>query len=163
MTIVEFLLERIAEDEAVAGAASGGGWHVDNDTYAESIHNLHGLVIGGGRWGGEASVFETTEDAIHIARFDPMRIMAECKAKRAIVDFHQAWPVLVEQPEPLWDKPIISLDDVNAHTFYVQRKIGWFTQEEYRKKFGDEPPTAPLIAVIAAVYSDHPDYQEEWA
>jgi hypothetical protein len=37
------------------------------------------------------------------------------------------------------------------------------TEQEYRNRFGDGPPTAPMLRALAAVYSDHPDYRAEWA
>ena len=38
----------------------------------------------------------------------------------------------------------------------------WLTEQEYVKKFGEAPPTAPMIRTLAAVYKDHPDYRPEW-
>jgi hypothetical protein len=46
---------------------------VDDDNYAEVIYadDQQTAVISGGRWGGEASVFESTEDAIHMTAEQP--------------------------------------------------------------------------------------------
>jgi len=58
--LVDFLLARIAEDEAVARKASVGSpqWH------------------------------QTAGDRIapHVARWDPARVLAECEAKRRVVE-----------------------------------------------------------------------------
>ncbi|UVF61005.1 hypothetical protein SEA_SAKAI_42 [Arthrobacter phage Sakai] len=34
---------------------------------------------------------------------------------------------------------------------------------EHRRAFKVDPPLSPVIAAFAAVYKDHPDYQQEWA
>ena len=88
------------------------------------------------------------------------RHLAECEAKRRIIARHEAWPVLVEQ-SPAFDM----LNDgptLNAVTFQVAQRIAWVTQQEYRSRFGDEPPTAPILREMALVYADHPDYDEAW-
>jgi hypothetical protein len=40
----------------------------------------------GGRGGGD------TDDAVHIARHDPARVLAECEAKRRIVEWYGEEP-----------------------------------------------------------------------
>lgn len=89
-TLADFLLARIAEDEEVALAATRGPWSVNSPNCAEAIVSGDGAteVVAGGRWGGEASVFESDGDAAHIARHDPARVLAECEAKRRIVECH---------------------------------------------------------------------------
>lgn len=92
VTIAEFLLARIAEDEEAATAATGKTWRVDDETYPMAIQvaDSHRDVVSGGRWGGEGNVFEDGADAHHIARHDPARVLAECEAKRRIVERHLA-------------------------------------------------------------------------
>jgi hypothetical protein len=91
--------------------------------------------------------------------FDPDRVRREIAAKRAVIEFHKQWPVLVETP-PKLDRT----DDggLDSATFRMSRQIMWATEQEYRKRFGDEPPTTPIMRALASVYSDHPDYREEW-
>lgn len=96
----EFLLARIAEDEALARAAAGGDesgtvWQwvttetlspiPDNDLEEAQIYqkvSLHGsgnfsvIGVAGG-------VYPSAGE--YIARHDPARILAECAAKRAII------------------------------------------------------------------------------
>lgn len=75
MTITEFLLARITEDEAVAQAAkSRARWRQDG--YAV-------VLADNGMWIAEAQ--EDSEDAAHIARHDPDRVLAECTAKRLMI------------------------------------------------------------------------------
>ena len=119
MTITEFLEARISEDEEVARAASHqkvagpfhGNWHHD------SLH---------------LSSMERV-DAIHVARHDPARVLAECAAKRAIIALH----------DYEWMGP----DDA----------AGKGCEHDYE----DWP--CPTIRAIAAVYAHHPDYKQEWA
>lgn len=84
--LTKWLGEQLDTDERIARAATPGPWQVDNDTYAESINAADGVqVIAGGRWGGEASVFESTEDALHIAEWDPARALREIEVKRKLL------------------------------------------------------------------------------
>lgn len=90
--LVAFLRARLDEDEAIAKAATPGPWTVDDETLAEAIHGPeHQDVVSGGRWGGEATVFDT-DDAVHIARHDPARVLADVEAKRRIVN-ERPWPI----------------------------------------------------------------------
>lgn len=94
--LVQFLHDRLDETAARAHAATRGPWTVDNEAYAESISSADGtVVVGGGRWGGEASVFESTEDALHIAEHNPVRVLAEVDAKRQILAIHRRY---VDEP-----------------------------------------------------------------
>lgn len=76
MGIAEFLLARIAEDEAVARAATPGPWEWEPET--EGCGSI-GAV-------GDVGIHVSDEDAEHIARWDPARVLAECDAKRRIVN-----------------------------------------------------------------------------
>lgn len=71
MTIVEFLLARIAEDETAANHA---------------------------RWAMQGEWFATAEDKIDefVRRNSPERVLAECQAKRAIVEENPLELVAVE-------------------------------------------------------------------
>ena len=113
MSITEFLLARIAEDEASACPFPGAAY---------------------------------------------LRALRECAAKRAIIKQHEEWPVLVER------QPEYSIsNDVSNVAFRATQQIAWLTEREYVKKFGEEPPTAPMIRTLAAVYFDHPDYDPAWS
>lgn len=68
MTITEFLLARVAEDEQVARAAQSP---------------LGATIFTDPRRGGKQSMLT------HIARHDPARVLAECEAKREAVE--AAW------------------------------------------------------------------------
>lgn len=86
------------------------------------------------------------------------RQMAEVRAKRRIVAWHEAWPVLSQQP-PVFE-PLEG--GVETTAFRVSQQIEWLTTREYRARFGDEPPSSPMLLALAAVYSDHSDYNDDW-
>jgi hypothetical protein len=76
MTLTEFLLARIAEDEAVARAAAGESAYPHyGDTAAEEVVAMAE---------GEGCALEGTQ---HFARWLPARVLAECEAKRQIVEY----------------------------------------------------------------------------
>lgn len=90
--LIAKLRAALDEDERIARAATPGPWAVDNETYAETIYgegDNYTTVVAGGRWGGEASVFDSTEDAIHIARHDPARVLRQTAAIRKLLDEHE--------------------------------------------------------------------------
>lgn len=120
LTLTDFLLARIAEDEAAA-------------QYSTAM------------W---ASVPSTA------------RVLAECGAKRRIVEWHKNWPVLAETPMEFETETTGT--DITAMTIRASRRIMWLTEQEYRDRFGSEPPSSPILLMLAAVYSDHPDYRDEW-
>src|SRR5690348_14236909 len=77
-TLTEFLLARIAEDEAVAQASAPYSWTADGgDVYAG-----HPTAL--------IAEYVEVSWAAHIARHDPARVLAECKAKREIVGLYSS-------------------------------------------------------------------------
>jgi hypothetical protein len=150
MTITEFLLARVAEDEASAKAASPGPWKVDSEDYAETIYAGDGYnsVVSGGRWGGEASCFDKTEDALHIARHDPARVLRQCEAIRRIVEEHQ-----VEWPEPCHcgREHTPTMPGMCKACYSTTRRVG-------------EDFSAPCetLCILASFWSDHPDFDPAW-
>lgn len=160
LTITEFLEARIAEDEAVAHAATDGPWRLDPGSsgvyrievgYREFASDPEGLTFYAERgW---------TEDATHIARHDPARALAECAAKRAIIERHKDWPVLVAT-KPEFN--VVSTDPQGT-AFRAAQELAWLTVQEYVKRFGVQAPTTNMVKAIASVYADHPDYDPEWA
>ena len=80
MTIVEFLEARIAEDELAAQAAIEGtaGWQAHYDY--RDVKDLEGHFVV-----QADSLYPTIEQAAHMARQSPARVLRECEAKRAII------------------------------------------------------------------------------
>jgi len=149
LTLTDFLLARIAEDEAVAQAAVWSSpdpdwdgvdaWDAEVAFGEMAVGPDRGsptdaaVVIGPFRGGlhmtGKATERRNGVVAQHIARHDPARVLAECEAKRWIV----AWC------DPLYD------DD--------------------GKPFGGGGCTEAWwdsLQALALPYADHPDYREEW-
>ena len=72
----------------------------------------------------------------------PARVLAECAAKRAIVAEH-------------------GRDDDSSADYCETCAVWW------KCELGEGPPPVawpcPTLRALAAVYADHPDYQQEWA
>jgi hypothetical protein len=85
--LTEFLSARVAEDEAVARkAAETHGtttWDV-SDGCVVPIPPPGNSYVAVGPWGGDVD----NDQAAHIVRHDPARVLAECEAKRAIMVLH---------------------------------------------------------------------------
>lgn len=134
MTLTEFLLARIDEDEAAARAASPAPWSYPG---IESVAG--GLLYDASRtiaqivWDNpgdhDGSIVrflpwdESDANGAHIARHDPARVLAECEAKRRIVEKYDHARDCGQAPG------------------------GWLEE---------------CVAYLAAVYADHPDYDEAW-
>lgn len=144
MDITAFLLERIAEDQAAAQAATAGHWEFAEvsdgwDGMTEALQTVDKLppwpdgsispvdtVLSG--WGYDAcGITVSDEDAGHIARWDPARVLAECAAKRRVV--------------------------LTAHhAARVARDIGQ-----------RDRPYNDILIHMAQPYAGHHDYRTEWS
>ena len=90
LTLTDFLLARIAEDEAVARDASPG---TPNWEFSESAwHSWDVRTVGEKSYqitidseGLSDSVIDHSAGA-HVARHDPARVLAECEAKRRVIE-----------------------------------------------------------------------------
>lgn len=126
MSITEFLLERIGEDEAAALAAVDGqadpenGWGYEGRALIPHVGIIHHAV-----------------QAEHITRWHPYRVVAECAAKRAIVEKR----LTIGLP----DRPI---SDGQAWLSGAHEAV--------------DAERGHILRTLAAVYADHPDYQTEW-
>lgn len=107
----------------------------------------NGLVHEGtaGRYTGGLDHIEVTDyrttnsvDQDHIARHQPGRVLAECEAKRRIVEDH------TDSREP----------------DYCPRCVKYRDQWEGFIVYCPHP--CPTLAALASVYADHPDYRDEW-
>ena len=145
MTLTEFLLARIAEDEVVALAASDSPWRTEGSKY---VSGAYIISRGGGSVSHATEV--TTPDAEHIVRHDPARVLAECEAKRRIVELHA--PVIPVSPFSKCGHPGCD-------------------QSHSEKRLPPACPTCPTSDVdgacetlytLAIPYVDHPDYRDEW-
>ncbi len=109
--LVEFLLARVAEDEAVARAAS--------DQWADQ------------EWD------EIDEDQyLHIDRHHPTRVLAECQAKRQLIQRHRERDGADGARHP--------------------------TAPDRCTECGQHAWPCPTLCALGAVYSQHYDYDESW-
>jgi hypothetical protein len=144
MMLTEFLLARIAEDEAVALAAGDG----DNEwEYAACYGGMQiQTVKTSGTLGYEQHLSITRDseglsDSVddlagpHIARWDPARVLAECEAKRLAIEW--AW-VAAETIENEWGTGQIA------------------------EQMGAKDDNPEELKALALPYADHPDYRQEW-
>lgn len=125
-TLTQWLLEQIAADEAQARLAIESRGEV---AYADEpeVPDM-GLAA--------------YEDApIPTVLIGPERVLAECEAKRRIVDLHVGEVIEME------GVIVLSICEV-CHDSEMHTAAHW--------------PCATIKA-IASVYADHPDFREEWA
>jgi hypothetical protein len=164
LTVTEFVEARLSDDEAAAeeaaraceDAPSGDLSREWQASVMRGENYVLGSVYGAPIQASRPTAFGGV--AAHIARHDPARVLAQCAAMRKIVELHASWPVLVQtQPDFTEDA-----SDPTSMTFRMTQQIAWTTQQEYRDRFGEEPPTAPMIRALASIWSDHPDWREEW-
>lgn len=77
-----------------------------------------------------------------------------------ILELQKQWPVLIKgRPEPAVVYNELSSDSVIMR---MTEKINWLTRQEYIEKFGEQPPTTPILASIAAIWRSHEDYDPAW-
>lgn len=138
-TLTEFLLARIADDERVARAAfrdaeqfgvnppraDDGEWTRSNHVSDEC--RIDGVAMTIYDEGGH-----TAEQADHITRHDPARVLAECEAKRRIVDLAE-------------DRARVSEEDDHSPLLA-----------------GQDLALRAVLLFLALPYDTHPDYREEW-
>lgn len=143
VTKTGFLLARFDEDEAEARSQLR---HAQENEVACKDPRLLGRHIPGWWQWPEVQALAT-------------KAIADCEAKRQIVRLHEQWPVLVEtQPE----FTAVDTGDIDRLAIRVSRQIAWLTEQEYRQRFGVEPPTTPMIAALLSAYVDHPNFEAHW-
>jgi len=146
MTLVDFILARLDDDEAAArDAALTVGWDGFGDQrirsgqhWVASYHVVKRVrddgptdrrtVVDGGSFAG-------MDTARHIARHDPARVLADIEAKRRIVALHD-----------------------RAHRCAVYTQAGDSEFCEWVPAFD----ACSTLQLLALPYADHPDYQPEW-
>lgn len=141
MTLTEFLLARIDEDDAAAAKATQGRWKlwgmtvladpVGRSNHADGIDVAHTVTT-------DSQGHPRTWDADHIARWDPTRVHDECEAKRRLInDVHHSRGDAYTQPGEC---------------------AGCGTGGGYGVDIDD----CPTLRVLAQPYAGHDDYRQEW-
>lgn len=134
MTIAEFLLARIAEDEGVAQAV-----------LVEQGERLKGATVAIPP-ASDPNVFAVTlANNFPVLCIDPGARLAECEAKRSIVALHNN-----PCPECLDARRCVPHDSsAGREGSGVVRFL--------------DPADEYALRALASVYADHPDYRPEWA
>lgn len=130
-TLAEFLLARITEDREAALTASTR--HVDGPWLTAWSTDVEGIESEG--WN-------------HLDRWSPARVLAECEAKRRIVEAHPLIPAA-----SIWGDPTGGLacevcderTDLTCGGFEHERSDGCVTLRQ-----------------LALPYAEHPSYDESW-
>ena len=153
--LIAFIAARIDEDEAAARKAAPGPWLLENSD-SDPYWNGHSWEFGPDasarhnvvrHWriqGPRVTIDSATNDAYfvqdmeHIVRHDPARALREVTFKRAIMAEHHA--ELIE---------VINQDQ--------DERSGDFCAECDLEQF-----PCPTVRLLAAAYSDHPGYCQEW-
>jgi len=153
--IAQFLEARIAEDESLAIAAIGhaektppcvaGRWEgTTMETIAGcAVYDEQWLLLSGNHYDHDQPMsnkagatgpgyLDIDSVMLHIAHWDPSRVLAECKAKRAIVE---------DVRKSMW------VYDQGHQTPYATGELGAYTT---------------VLRALAAAYADHPDFNPSW-
>jgi hypothetical protein len=142
--LVDFVLARIAEDEAAARSAAPSPWQY-GDVASVAGGSLYDatVMIGSMHWDSERvdphirrarTVQAADANGRHIARWHPARVLRECEAKRRWVALHS--PLLIEG--------------------------GPVCRSCTPPRFPTPAYPCPTILAVALPYADHPDYRAEW-
>ena len=166
MTISEFLLARIAEDENLARAATPGPW---------KWWNLEGVDQG---WSDNGPNLETVTDEWEVCTYfctwkepddnhrgEMGKPGHEHRNSETVISSwgHDANGINIERADAEF---IVGHDPSRVLAECAAKRVmvsGWQGMVvEHRRAFKLDPPLSPVIAAFAAVYKDHPDYRQEW-
>jgi hypothetical protein len=140
LTVTEFVLARIAEDEAAAKAAESGRWKLWGMSVMadpQGTSNVDDAIdVASTRTTSTAGGYLRTFNARHIARHDPARVLAQCAAMRKAVD-------------AAWDDHL-----------QIESEWGSCRGQEQLEAVGDEPD---VVRALASIWSDHPQFDPAWA
>jgi hypothetical protein len=135
--LTAFLMARITADEVRAQQAeSAGPWIA---TRHAEMPFIQADVYRDGYPDWEVAVDLRRSDAVHIADWNPVRVLAECDAKCRIIDEY------LLHANALLEPITGSLLPIETAT-----RVIWVTSLEW------------VLRTLAATYADHPDYREEW-
>lgn len=173
MMIDEFVLARVAEDEAAAQAVLAPLTKYGYDSL-DAEHEWRWVLQTHPESGGWGSTFWPGAPS-------PERVLAECAAKRALVAAHpvvEKWLVTNRSDDQMLEvfsdgqfhrmpprhSRVVSVRS-GEDTMIVQDETGndrtVLQRDWFRENAVLQPPPLEL-RILAAVYAEHPDYREEW-
>jgi hypothetical protein len=157
--LAEWLLARIADDEAVAravsvgvnvfyGASGSGGGGSSSGVVSHGGVGGTGGSGGGGRGGGG-------QGSGYLPGWSRARVLAECKAKRALIA-----DLLEERHE------VVDGDCWFTCSAATEARDGGETCDDARRggecDCGRDFRVRRRVALLALPYANHPDYDESW-
>lgn len=144
ITLTDFLLQRIADDEAVA--RNGFGPTVYGDGVQGDYAALEVAEMGRAEGASELGY-------AHLLRWMPIRVLADCAAKRKIVEAHV---LFAPDPSQL-------ADEEDGGTFSCEvcdARLGFYREDQFDYFRSDGCDT---LRALASVYADHDEFDPRWA
>lgn len=140
---MEFLTARLGEDQVAAKAATPGPWKTDDPLMSDHVGSvvLKDYVAGCSVRSGYRE--NSIQDAAHIARHDPARVLREVEAKRHVLKRHKVTAAKRDYP------------DLNACEGCGSKGYGY----GYRTPDIND---CPELRNMTSAYADHPDYNPAW-
>lgn len=164
--LTDFLNARIAEDQAAVEASGPDvvAWLTYRQSDGSMAYTTVGASSGDGEW--VASGAELPDPQHVQVVYDPVRVLAECAAKRALIREVSGYSALGTSTA--------------RRLAFLRSGSGAYLDlsgEQDREAATDSTPgdeeaarsvlrgvVGPaLLSHLAAVYADHPDYRPEWA
>ena len=144
--LIAFLKARLDEDEATAKTATAvpAGSSTGDDPTDDEIYSVHDGIVD---LVGVTVAFTRDRNVAngqHIARHDPARALREVAAGRYILDLFISTAALVEHP------PVMG----EGHPY-----AGKISVQDYFDARRELAVLRPVAVALAAIYSDHPDYE----
>jgi hypothetical protein len=176
VSLAEFLLARIAEDEEAARAAPGPRWVCKYRQRTEPPFSIERYAIAspvefaGQELGAQTIAFTEDDTAeskalvYHAVAWDPARVLAECEAKRRIVEMGESWcsdyakPGTPERAEAEGIARNIGLD----YTPHWPEKYAPYCDGCAAAQSADNGH-ARVLRLLASTYSTHPHFNPAWA
>jgi hypothetical protein len=79
-----------------------------------------------------------------------------------IVKVHDAiWPILTQEPPEL--QKVETVSDFHTVAYQMRQNIEWHTRDSYVKRFGQDPPTNPIVLSLARIWKTHDNFQPAWS
>jgi hypothetical protein len=141
--LITFVRAQLDEDERVARRATAGAW-VETITEGRSVCGVQAL----GRLNGiPATSVPGWADAVHIARHDPARVLAEVEAKRRLLDLHEPYQALYG---------VAKVPQCSHCSELCHSRSGLGCDNP------DAPYPCPTVRLLALPYAGREGYDETW-